>query len=127
MIRRNQILVILVLLIVFSASFAWGENFRDKGTVYGFKVGLISPGSIDVEDFSDDGDMSYSLGGFVDYALAEKIYGGISLDLHNMSFYDESKIMYDISGTLKAKIFSETSNLTFRPGIAIGYGGIPGF
>lgn len=126
-----------VLLIVALFAYALGASaaepegtqgdFRAKGTVFGVKGGMILPGTIYVDDFSKGGDISFSFGGFVDYSLGEKLYGGISVDVHNMSVYDQSKLLYDISATLKAKIFSPSKPFTFRPGIGIGYGGLPGF
>jgi hypothetical protein len=127
MTKRRLTALGLVLVILLVAGSLAAQDFRSKGTVLGIKGGLVLPGTVYIEDFSDDGDISFSLGGFADYALAEKLYGGISLDFHNMSVWDESKIMYDISFVLKAKIFSENSPMTFRPGFSVGYGGIPSF
>jgi hypothetical protein len=116
----TQLATILVVLLMVSSAFA--GSVRDKNTVLGVKAGLITSGTWYVGDFEYEADMSYLLGGFVDYKLGPKITGGAALNFGGFSAYEESSTQLDIGFTLKAMVFSETSNLTFRPGFGISYG-----
>jgi len=116
----TQFAILLLLLLMFSTAFA--GNVRDKNTVLGVKAGLITTGTWYVGDFEYEADMSYMLGGFVDYKLGPKITGGAAFNFGGFSAYEESSIQMDIGFTIKAMVFSETSNLTFRPGFGISYG-----
>lgn len=93
----------------------------DKPTIFGVKAGVVGPGCVYVDD-SDcfDSSVSYSLGGFVDTRLGEKLLGGIALDLHNGSSADSDfeELIYDLSLNLKADLGETT---TFRPGFGLGY------
>jgi hypothetical protein len=106
----TQFAILLLLLMMFSTAFA--GNVRDKNTVLGVKAGLITTGTWYVGE----------LGGFVDYKLGPKITGGAAFNFGGFSAYEESSIQMDIGFTIKAMVFSETSNLTFRPGFGISYG-----
>jgi len=120
--EKLNLCIILLALAIMSAQSAFGADVREDQTIMGVKGGLISPGTVYVEGIDYDSDISYTLGGFIDYRLAEKIFGGATLDLMNMSAYDDNSMMIHLGVTLKALIYSEYSKLTFRPGIGIGYG-----
>lgn len=118
---RSRLLVVMIMSIT---GVALGQDLREKNTVIGVKGGLISSGTVFVEDFEFDTDMSYSLGGFLDYRLAPKLLGGVAVDVHNISAFDESETLFNVGLALKAIIAGETSNLMFRPGLVIGYGSL---
>lgn len=117
----------IILVLIFVAGTAYGKGFKNKTTVFGLKGGLITSGTVYVGngvDFDFETDGSYSFGGFLDYKLAPKFLGGLTVDIHNISAFDESKTMLNLGATLKAMIYSETSNVMFRPGISLGYGSL---
>ena len=117
----------IILALIFVAGTAYGNGFRNKTTVFGIKGGLITSGTVYVEDIFDfNTDGSYSLGGFLDYKLGPKFLGGLAVDIHNISAFDESETLLNLGVTLKAMIYSETSSVTFRPGISLGYGSVGG-
>lgn len=117
---------IFTLLLLVSLSSA--TDVRNSQTTIGVKGGIIGPCAFYVNDRDFESAMSYSIGGFVDYKLGPKILGGLSLDFLGVShIYDENVSLIDLSATLKAMIFSPNSNLTFRPGFAIGYGSLGDF
>lgn len=114
----------VILAMLFLATSAFAQGFNEKETIIGFKGGLITSGSIYIEEYDWDmeSDMSYSAGAFLDYKLAPKLFGGLAFDIHNMSAEGESARLMNFSMALKALIFSENSNMTFRPGFSLGYG-----
>ena len=116
----TQLATVLLVLLMYSTAYA--GNVRDKNTILGVKAGLITSGTWYVGDFEYEADMSYILGGFVDYKLGPKITGGAAFNFGGFSAYEESGTQMDIGFTIKAMVFSETSNLTFRPGFGISYG-----
>ncbi len=119
----------LILALIFVAGTASGKGFRDKSTVFGLKAGFITSGTVYVGngvDFDFETDGSYSLGGFLDYKLGPKFLGGLTVDIHNISAFDESETLLNLGVTRTALIYSETSKLTFRPGISLGYGSVGG-
>ena len=125
--KRNYLpaaAVMTMIIFVFLSGAALATDVRNTPTTYGVKLGLISPGTWFVGDFEYDPDMGYSIGGFLDYKLGPKISGGIDLDLNGFNAYETSSNLINFGITLKAILYSETSNLTFRPGIGIGYGTI---
>lgn len=96
---------------------------QEMETEYGLKAGIVTPGCIYVDD-SDciDGEISYSLGAFLDYPLSPRLFGGLALDVHDASHEaaEDSETLLNIAMTLKANIPQDA--LTFRPGFALGYG-----
>lgn len=115
-------LILVVLLLNFGI--AVGSDVRNTPMVYGLKAGLVSPGTWYAGDFSYDPDMGYSLGGFLDYKLGDKITGGLYVDVDGINVYETSSTLYDIGITIKAILYSQTSTFTFKPGIGIGYGAL---
>ena len=115
---------LFVTIVLFANSGIRATNVRVAETTYGVKLGLISPGTWFVGDFEYDPDMGYSLGGFLDHKLAPKLTGGLDLDISKFSAYETSSNLINFGITLKAILFSETSDFTFRPGIGIGYGSL---
>lgn len=95
-----------------------------RNTTFGVKAGLISSGTIYVDDGEFDSDASYSIGAFVDHRLAPKLFGGLGLDVHNISAFDEEKMLIDAELTLKALIGEGRGRVAFRPGIGLGYGSV---
>ncbi len=120
-IRRTLILSIATVLLLSYAT-AFGGDVRNTQSTYGLKAGLVSPGTWFVGDFEYGPDMGYSLGGFLDYKLGEKITGGVYVDIHGINAYESSSSLFDFGITLKALIYNQTSKFTFKPGIGIGYG-----
>lgn len=113
-------LAIFLIAILVLAGTALGQEGTSK---WGIKLGLVSPGEVTIEDLgSDDGDMSYSVGGFLDYQLAPRLFGGISLDLHNAKYGDESETLMDFSVALKAMVSDPAATTKIRPLLALGYG-----
>ena len=72
-------------------------------------------------DLADDS-LSWTAGGFVDHMLAEKLSGGLYLDLNFMNAFDESAVMFDAGATLKARIGEPKNRINWRPMIGVGYG-----
>ncbi len=118
------LLTAFILFWIFAAQVAEAEDIASKNTVLGVKGGLITGGEFWVEDYPYDmeSDMSFSFGSYLDHKLGEKITGGLYLDAHNLAVYEESKLLLDLGLTIKAMIASKSANLTFKPGIGIGYG-----
>ncbi len=105
-------------------SVASAADVRNAATTYGLKGGFVSPGTWFVGDFEYDPDAGFTLGGFLDHKLGQKILGGGSLDFHRINAYETSGMLMDFGITIKALIYSETSNMTFRPWIGISYGSL---
>jgi len=103
-----------------------GAEVLEKTTTLGFKAGLYSPGTAYLNDFEGDTDMSYMIGGFLDYMLAEKISGGAVLELANVSAYDESSTLIQLGFSLKAWVYGEEETFIFRPGFGLAYGSLGG-
>lgn len=125
--NKKLVGIILTTLIIFAAMIpvnSSATDVRTATTTYGLKVGLTSPGTWYVGDFEYDPDMSYSFGGFLDYKLGPKISGGAALNFHGISAYETSNFMLDLGITIKALLYKETSDFTFRPGIGISYGSL---
>lgn len=92
---------------------------------YGLKAGLVGPGCVYVDDSACiDGEVNPGFGGFVDYMLADRLSGGLYLDIQRVGVeaFDETETMFDVGLALKAVIPLSGSNLTFRPGFGFGYG-----
>lgn len=113
----------LTIAMLFSSQL-FAQSVREKGTVLGVKAGLIGSGTLYVEDFAYETEASFSLGGFVDYQLSPKLYGGLSLDMDQISAFDETKMIYNFGMTLKALVYGQSSKLTFRPGFGLAYGAV---
>ena len=103
---NKQKLIAAVGIVLITTLILAGNSFGQEGvTHYGVKAGLVTPGEVTIEGLgSDDGDISYSFGGFLDYGLAAKLSGGLSLDLHNAKYGEFSKTLIDFSLTLKALV-----------------------
>jgi hypothetical protein len=100
-------------------------DVMQKSTSFGVKAGIFSPGTYYITDFSYeefDTDMGISIGGFLDYKLAEKITGGLSFDFGTLGVYEESTSLLDLGVTLKAILPVGKSNIVIRPGAGFGYG-----
>lgn len=120
-----SILATIVAILLLCTGVSFGKNIRDVNTLIGVKGGFIGSATFYVGDFEYGSDMSYSLGGFLDYKLGPKIFGGLSLDIHGISgVYENSVTLIDLSATIKAMVYSEGSNLTFRPEFGLGYGAL---
>lgn len=91
--------------------------------LFGIKGGIITPGTVYLNDnFEIDTDLSYSVGGFLDYRLAPKLTGGLAIDFNNISLFEVSNTLLDMGFTLKALVGSNTGRITFKPGIGFGFG-----
>ena len=114
----------LILLASLASGQAISAQEADDGATYGLKAGLFSPGCVYVDD-SDcfDASVSFSIGGFVDTRLGEKLLGGVSLDLNNVESADSDfeEILLDVAVNLKADLSDPSSSVRFRPGIGFGY------
>lgn len=119
--RRSALAVALTGLLVAAVSSPLAA--QELETEYGLKAGIVTPGCIYVDD-SDciDGEVSYSVGGFLDYPLSPRLFGGLALDLHGVSAEnsDDTETLLGVSLTLKADIPQDA--LTFRPGVGLGFG-----
>ncbi len=118
----GRISVLAAFLVLVVASPSMGSGLLDKTTTFNVQAGLISPGTFWVGDHEGETDMSFGLGGGLDYKLGPKISGGIVGGLNNFSGYDDSSMMLEIGFSLKAWINSTGSKLLFRPGFGISYG-----
>lgn len=120
--RFTGILVCMVLVVAVMAPLAQSQ---EKTTRFGIKGGFLTSGEITVDELgSADTDASYSVGGFVDYQVAPKLLGTISLDMHSLKAEGESETLMDFSAGFKVLIQSEGSNVSFRPGVSLGFGRI---
>ncbi len=116
----------LFLALLFLAGPALAADVREDPTVYGAKLGLFSHGTFHVGSYELDSGTGMSLGGFLDYLVSPKLSGGLYLDLSKFSAYQRSSTLMDIGVTLKALVYKDDSDLTFRPGIGLGYGHLGG-
>ena len=103
----------------------------DTGVSYtGVKLGLISSGSVDIDDDSDKQRAGLSAGFFFDLPLGSRLHYGLSTDLHKMSWQgerftnrvDETGWLLDLGVNLKGNFVNEDSPFGFRPGIGAGVG-----
>jgi len=94
----------------------------------GFKLGMVAAGEAWAGDASDDGELSWSIGGFYDYPLSEKLHGGVALDIEEFAFsYYDSEVHTCFSLSLKALIQKSPGTTAWRPGFYLGYGTLSGF
>ena len=114
--------VLAVFLVLSIASPSTGSTLMDKETTLNVQAGLIGPGTFWVGQTEVETDVSFGLGGGLDYKLAPKFSGGVACALNNFSGYEDSAMMFEIGFMLKAWINREGSNLLFRPGFGIGAG-----
>lgn len=117
--------ILAIILVIGLAGITTAGDIREKPTTFGIKAGLFSPGTYYITDFSYgefDSDMGISLGGFLDYKLAEKITGGLSLDFGTLGVYEEGTSLIDLGVTLKALLAPENSNIVIKPGFGFGFG-----
>lgn len=91
---------------------------------YGVKAGLVAPGCVYIDDsFCFDADANLGLGGFLDYALAERLSGGLFVDVHSVSVEgSDTETMIDLGFMLKAFIPVSGDAVALRPGFGLGYG-----
>ena len=112
----------VALLLFLPASLVAQDNLA-----FGARAGAVGPGCVYVED-SDcfESDVNYSFGGYLDYLFAERISGGVFLDLHGISGEgtEDTENMIDVGATIKGIILASGGSLTFRPGIGVGYGAV---
>ena len=98
-----------------------------KPTTYGIKGGLVMPGTFYWHEgpyVSYNFNLSWSAGAFIDHMLAEKLSGGLYLDLNLVNAFDESAVMFDVGATLKARLAVGAGGIQWRPMIGIGYGNL---
>ena len=97
-----------------------------RSTIYTVKGILLMPGEAYVEeaDAYFDIDMSFGVGGAIDAKLGDRIWGGVYLDLLNVSAYDESALMFDGGVGIKAAFGGVNGKPLWRPGIGFGYGNL---
>ena len=126
---RYRTAVVLFALIIFSAGSS--ANAYDSGVSYtGIKLGLISSGSVDIDDNSDNQRAGLSAGFFFDLPLGSRLHYGLSTDLHKMSWsgerldyrVDETGWLLDLGVNLKGNLVNEDSPLGVRPGVGAGLG-----
>jgi len=126
---RYRTAVVLFALIIFSAGSS--ANAYDSGVSYtGIKLGLISSGSVDIDDNSDNQGAGLSAGFFFDLPLGSRLHYGLSTDLHKMSWsgerwnnrIDETGWLLDLGVNLKGNLISEDGPLGIRPGVGAGLG-----
>lgn len=113
------------ILLLFMVSLGSATDIRNNQTTYGVKGGFIGSAVYYTGDREFESAMSYSVGSFLDYKLGPRMLGGLAIDIHGISdVYETNVTLFDLSATLKAMVFSESSNLTFRPQFAFGYGNL---
>lgn len=114
----------LLTLLAFGLAAAPAATQQSKTTSYGVKGILLMGGEAYVEEFDAffDIDLSFGIGGLVDTKLGEKFWGGLYVDILNVSAYDETGTMIEGGVALKASFGGEIGKPTWRPGIAFGYG-----
>lgn len=95
-----------------------------RSTSYAVKGIILMPGEAYVEeaDAYFDIDMSVGLGGAIDAKLGERFWGGVFVDLLNVSALDETSMMFDGGVALKAAFGGAGGKPLWRPGIGFGYG-----
>jgi hypothetical protein len=96
-----------------------------RPTTFGVRGGIVMPGAFYWHEgpyASYDFSLSWSVGGFVDHMLAEKLSGGLYLDLNFVNAFDESAMMFDLGASLKARLGAPRARIQWRPMIGIGYG-----
>lgn len=115
--NRSTRLFIALLAVAPAVTAAQADAARP--TTFGVKGGFVFPGAFYWHEgpyASYDLSLSWTAGGFVDHMLAEKLSGGLYLDLNFMNAFDESAVMFDAGATLKAHVGR------WRPLIGVGYG-----
>jgi hypothetical protein len=116
---------LLIALLAASPAIATAQAPADRPTTFGVKGGFVLPGAFYWHEgpyASYDLSLSWTAGGFVDHMLAEKLSGGLYVDLNFMNAFDESAVMFDLGATLKARIGRSADRISWRPLIGVGYG-----
>ncbi len=122
---KKTFLTVIITLIIALCSSVIGQEESNSNTLYGIKGGLYSPGTYYITDFSYgefDTDLGFSIGGFVDTQLGERLLGGGSINISTLGVYEEGTSLIDFNVTLKAMFVNATGKMIFKPGIGFGYG-----
>ncbi|MBI4370560.1 MAG: hypothetical protein HY547_10075 [Elusimicrobia bacterium] len=123
---KKRIIRAVLLLLGWPSAAAFGQvDFVGKDVMAGFKFGYLGSGTVKVEGVAFATDASRTLGAFLDYRVAEKLYVGAHLNLHNMSAFGFSEDLMDFGGAFKAVIPTKNKNLVLRPCLNMGYGALP--
>ncbi len=94
----------------------------------GLKLGVVTAGETWAGSATDDGELSWSIGGFYDYPLSDRLHGGVALDIEEFAFsYYAAEIHTNIAVSLKALIQKTPDKAAWRPGFYLGYGTLSGF
>ena len=110
---------LLIILLSGAPAVAAAQEPAARPTTFGVKGGFVLPGAFYWHEgpyASYDLSLSGTAGGFVDHMLAEKLSGGLYLDLNFMNAFDESAVMFDAGASLKAHVGR------WRPLVGVGYG-----
>lgn len=115
---RTCILALLALSLCVSAGLA-----QERTTRFGVKATVLLPGDLYVAEPNRyfDFSTSFGAGAFVDTHLADKLLGGLYLDMLEANAFDDTGLMLDLGVTLKAALRARHSGITWRPGIGVGF------
>lgn len=131
---RTALGIIIFLVVVFSAVppvFAYGTmertDFWDKTSFASGNVGFIGRGKLRVGGEHYDTQPGFTLGIKLDFLIRDRVYWGVSADVHRIHVRDTGQYFLDLSLHLKKLLFSSSSLVGFRPGVALGFGHLTHF
>jgi hypothetical protein len=112
------------LALIAATLFGSTASAQERATRFAVKATILMPGEAYVAEIDRffDIDMSFGAGVTVESRLGEKLVGGLYLDLLQARAYDESAMMVDMGLALMAALGGGADKVTWRPGLAVGYG-----
>jgi hypothetical protein len=102
-------------------------DFWDKRGYFLMRLGFVSGEVIRLDGREEEGQPGFSFGAAMEFRIARGWHLGIGADVHRMHLSDSGQFFIDASLSLKRSFFSQSSKISLRPGVAIGYGSMDYF
>jgi len=125
-------LVVVLLLVVVSTqasaySVVSGRGFWDKSGYFGGNIGFIGTGKIRIDGTRANTQPGFTFGAEFDFRWFDRIYWGVSADVHRLYVRDTGQYFLDLCLNIKRLYFGRSSRVGFRPGIGVGFGHLTHF
>ena len=124
-----RVIPLLVLALALTPQLTTAQSAAGRKARFGATAGLITPGAFywfEGPYSSYDLSLSPSFGGFADFQLAENVSVGAFADLHMINAFDESAMMFDLGGSLKARLAGAPGRPSWGAVVSVGHGAMNG-
>lgn len=134
--NRAVFVLMTAAVLMLAAASASAQFVDSKPTRTGFRIGLLTGGTVTFagsgsdNEYDADADESVTGGFVIERMLSERAIFEFALDIYNIKGegelfgheYDESALMLHGSFGLKMQFLNKTGRLAIRPGVAFGLG-----